>query len=139
MTKCHANIYVKKPPNEKLFVQRWKDKENILIWTFSTRFCEPTNNSTNLGFRKRYVTSDHTISVTIYFTLMPKHCHTYTCSWTMGQLESFVGDMALSFVLVTEELGSNNLHHYNLELMPQIMYYCQDMYRNISQVYVLFL
>ena len=47
-TKCHANIYVKKPPNEKLFVQRWKDKENILIWTFSTRFHEPTNNSNTL-------------------------------------------------------------------------------------------
>ena len=43
MMKCHANIYVKKPLNEKLFVQRWKDKENILIWTISTRFREPTN------------------------------------------------------------------------------------------------
>ena len=50
MTKCHANIYVKKPLNEKLFVQRWKDKENILIWTISTRFRELTNCSNSVWY-----------------------------------------------------------------------------------------
>ena len=52
MTKCHANIYMKKPLNEKLFVQRWKDKENILIWTISMRFREPTNCSIGLRILK---------------------------------------------------------------------------------------
>ena len=46
MTKCHANIYVMKPQNEKPVVQRWKGYENILIWTISAMFREPAANST---------------------------------------------------------------------------------------------